>query len=251
MVGRVSISQSPAEREADVAATFIQLAELATTCGDEVQMLELVAHACVRILDADAAGVSLGSDGALGFVVATSETMDLIELFQSHHQEGPCMAAFRSGVPTRVSDLDVDAHRWPRWGARARELGFRAAEAFPMRHGRHVIGVIDLYATRPRTLNERDLVLGNLLAQMATIAVIDHRANADLRTVNDQLNRALESRVIIEQAKGILAERHQIDPAASFELLRTHSRSSNAKLREVAHRVVHDDLDLASVHPPS
>lgn len=243
MLHEQPVGQQSADREADIARTLVRLADLAASADDEFALLEDVATSCVRILDGDAAGVSLGTNGHLGFVTATSERMDLIELFQAEHQQGPCIDAFRSGRPTRVPDLEAERDRWPDWTARAIQLGFRAAEAFPMSHDGRTIGVIDFYATRPRTLNDRDLVVGSLLAEMATVGLLGHRETDNLRSVTAQLQGALDSRVIIEQAKGTLGERHGLSVEAAFDRLRSYARQHRIKLRDVAEQVVHGSLD--------
>lgn len=241
------LAQDPADREADIARSMVRIAELTLQADDELAVLEDVVHSCVRILDGDAAGISLAVDGSLGFVIATDEEMRLVELLQEAQQQGPCMEAFRSGNPTRIPDLHDDPGRWPAWTDRALELGFRAAEAFPMRYDERIIGVIDFYATRTRALNDRDLLVGQLLAEMASLAVVGHRSTAGLREVNVQLQTALDSRVAIEQAKGILSERHGVGQAEAFDLLRRYARHRRQKLRSVAEQVVDDGLDPTGV----
>ena len=126
--------RSAAERENDIVQTMLRLADTMVADYDELDLLRDLVDSCVRILDADTAGIALRQDGELGFVIATNEDMKTIELFQAQQQEGPCLTAFQTGESVHSADLEADGHeRWPKWTPKALELGFRSAEAFPMR----------------------------------------------------------------------------------------------------------------------
>jgi hypothetical protein len=211
---------------------------------DQFDLLNDLATACVRILDTDTAGLSLAHGGKLSHVAGSDEQMRIIELFQSANQEGPCVDSFGSGVPVHVPDISLLRERWPRWAAFALELGFRAADAFPLTLRRESIGALNLYSRRVRSMGERDVLASTALADMATIGILHERALREGQVVQAQLELALQSRVVIEQAKGVISEREGIAPHEAFERLRQHARSGNMKVVEAARQVVAGDLRL-------
>jgi hypothetical protein len=170
--------------------------------------------------------------------------MEIIELFESAHQEGPCVDAFHSGRQVHITDLAVSRDRWPTWAPRALELGFRAADAFPLRLRRETIGALNLYTARVRSMSERDALASAALADMTTIGILHDRAHRHGQVVQSQLQVALQSRIVIEQAKGVISEREGIAPHEAFERLRQHARSGNMKLLDTARQVVAGDLRL-------
>jgi hypothetical protein len=236
--------QTAIEREADLLATLVQLADTMVDDYDQFDLLNDMAAACVRILDTDTAGLSLAHKGELGYVTGSDEQMRVIELFQAAHQEGPCVDAFRSGQPVHAPDISAHVDRWPQWAPRALELGFRAADAIPLVLRHESIGALNLYSRRVRSLDERDVQAGMALADMATIGILHDRAHRQGQVVQSQLEVALQSRIIIEQAKGVISEREGIDPHEAFERLRQYARSGNLKLLETAQRIVDGDLRL-------
>ncbi len=229
--------QDPWNREQDITATFVRLADSLMSATEEVEMLRDLAESCVRILDVDTAGVALGAGERLGFVVATSEDMNTIELFQSQEQEGPCLEAFRSGETYHCSDL-TESDRWPKWRSVAIGLGFRSATAFPMRLGEEIVGALNVYSKRPRRLNDRDAVVGRALADIATVGLVTERTAHRQERTREQLQHALDSRVVIEQAKGILAGEYEISVQDAFDSLRQHARSHNATVSSIAKAIV-------------
>lgn len=244
MTDQVASNQTPSEREHDIVRTLVRLADRLVAGDDELELLRDLCASCLRILDADTAGIALADGEDLGFVVATSEDMETIELFQAQRQEGPCVSAFRSGATVHSADLDAETHRWPTWVPQALALGFRSAEAFPMRLRDTMIGALNVYSTRKRLLNQRDVVVGQALADMATIGVLHSRTTADAEVVQGQLQHALDSRVVIEQAKGHLSRQHGISVDEAFERLRSHARAHNARLRATAEAVISGHLEL-------
>lgn len=232
------------DRERDILETMVRLADTLTSEFDQLEVLQDLTDSCVRILDADTAGVSLRDGEELRFVMATSERMELIELFQSERDEGPCYEAFHSGEHVGVSDLTTAHGRWQQWTPRALELGFRAADAFPLRLRHETIGALNVYARRQRRLDARDVTVGHALADIATVGMLQERAIADRDLVREQLQAALDSRVVIEQAKGIIAERRGVPVDEAFELVRAHARSRNQRLRDVVEQIVRGTLDV-------
>ena len=189
-------------------------------------------------------------DGELTLMTATSEAMQLVELFELQSQEGPCQDCFRTGQPVVNQDLTSNDRRWPRFAAVAVGAGFFAADAIPMRLRTQVIGAVNLFRSSTGSLSDDDVAAARALADIATIAILQHRATLDTRLVNQQLSEALASRIVIEQAKGMIAERHGRPVDAAFAALRHHARGHNQRLAEVARGVVSGTMDL-DVLPPA
>jgi GAF domain-containing protein len=164
--------------------------------------------------------------------------MRLVELFELQSQEGPCPDCYRTGETSLNPNLATENGRWPRFGPVAIEAGFRSVHALPMRLRGVVIGALNLFRTDEGLLDEADVVAAQALADLATIAIIQHRAAIQTHLVVDQLNHALNSRVTIEQAKGIIAERAGLDMNAAFSWLRNHARSHNLLLVDVSQSVI-------------
>ena len=230
-------------REALLARTFVELADTLVHDFDVVELLTLLAHRCVEILDVAAAGLMLlAPEGDLRVVASSSEEMRLVELFELQSQEGPCPDCYRTGEPAVTENLAADDSRWPRFGPVAREAGFLSAQALPMRLRGVTIGTLNLFRAKVGTLEESDVVAAQALADVATIAILQHRAAIQAHLVVDQLNHALNSRILIEQAKGILAERAGLDMEGAFSWLRKHARNHNLLLVDVAQSIIDGKL---------
>jgi hypothetical protein len=217
---------------------FIELADTLVDDFDLIEFLHSLTERCVQMLDVAAAGLLL-TDGAgtLQVVAASSERTRLLELFQLQTDQGPCLDCFRTGLPVSVDDLAV-AERWPQFTAAATEVGFAAVHALPMRLRTDVIGALNLFDTTPGTLDETRLRVGQSLADIATIGLLQQRAIRRRDVITEQLQTALNSRVLIEQAKGLLAERLQVDVAEAFTLLRAAARTHNRSLSDLAQGIV-------------
>lgn len=193
----------------------------------------------VDVLDAHGAGVSVVTERErLEFVTATDETVVEMERAQQRHQDGPCIEAFVANDVVAVSDLD-DLERWPEYRATAERTGVVSVIGLPLALDSKRIGSLDVYDVRVRRWDDDDLTAVRVLADMATAYLVRAGALAEARRLNEQLEHALESRVIIEQAKGVLSREHGVSVDEAFELLRAHSRSRSVALRELAHGVVH------------
>jgi hypothetical protein len=227
-------------KEALLVRTLVELADSLVDDFDVVELLSLLADRCVEVLGVSAAGVMLAApEGDLRVVASSSEAMRVVELFELQSDEGPCLDCWRSGEAVLLDeDLAVVGGRWPRFAPVAVEAGFRSAHALPMRLRGTVIGALNLFGPNEGALSAEDVVAGQALAAVATIAILQQRVATESRVLIDQLNTALTSRVVIEQAKGVLAERRGLDMAAAFELLRSHARSTNRRLGELARDVV-------------
>lgn len=232
-------------RETVLTDTFVELADSLVDDFDIVDLLTVLAHRCVELLDADAAGIVIvDADGALRATASSSETMRILELFELQHTEGPCWDCYRSGQPVVNQDLATSGARWPNFAPVAVASGFRSADAVPMRLRDQIIGALNLFSTEPGSLNDTDLVVARALADIATIAILQQRRIFDADIVNDQLNHALTSRIVIEQAKGVVAEREELDMPEAFERLRTYARNNNLRLHDIAAAIVDGTLDI-------
>ncbi len=219
--------------------TLLTLADTLVDDFDVVDLLTLLVDRSVQILGVDAAGLMLVSpDGDLRLAASSSEVMRVVELFELQAHEGPCLDCFHSGEPILDEDLTVVDGRWPAFAPIAHAAGFQTAHAIPLRLRGRVLGALNLFDTGAGLLSEPDVRAGRALADMATISILQHRAAREAQLVNEQLERALTSRVLIEQAKGVLAERANIDMGQAFTWLRMHARNHNLRLVEVAEAVI-------------
>ncbi len=226
-------------REERLARTFVELADTLVDDFDVVECLALLVERSVELLDASAAGLVLGDEaGRLRLIASTSEAMDLVELFQVQNEQGPCFDCFHSGEPVVAEDLSEAADRWPNFVPFATYTGFYAAHAFPLRLRGRVLGALNLFRSEPGDLSPADISAGQALADVAAIAVLQFQAMRDIQAVTDQLQHALNSRIAIEQAKGMLAERAGIGMDQAFSSLRGYARAYQRLLAEVAEEVV-------------
>jgi hypothetical protein len=219
--------------------TFVELADTMVADFDVIDFLHLLTGRSVALLGASAAGVVLADPrGELRVAAASSEEVGLLELFQLQNDQGPCLECFRTGQPVTVVGLAGPAPRWPRFAAAAVQSGFVTVQALPMRLRDQVIGALNLFSAVPDPLGPADLRIGQALADVATIGLLHERNVRRSETVAEQLQGALNSRVMIEQAKGKLAERLGIDMDRAFTMLRDYARNSNQRLTAVARTFV-------------
>jgi ANTAR domain/GAF domain len=202
---------------------------------DMIEFLHLLTERSAKLLDVSAAGLLLADPrGELRVVAASSEAARLLELFQLQSDQGPCLDCFRTGRPVSAADLDAEEQRWPRFAVAAKRAGFGAVQALPMRLRDQVIGALNLFRTSPGTFELADVRVGQALADVATISLLHERSLRHSDTLNEQLQAALNSRVVIEQAKGKLAERLGLDMGQAFALLRDYARNNNLRLADLA-----------------
>ncbi|HET7172797.1 MAG TPA: GAF and ANTAR domain-containing protein [Nocardioidaceae bacterium] len=208
---------------------------------------DLVEH-CVHLLRADAAGILLADPrGGLQVMASSSEHTRLVELFQQQANEGPCVDCVNSGEPVSVTDITDHTGRWPRFVPAAAEQGFKAVDALPLRLRAEVIGAMNLFRTHSGAMPEADLHVAQGLADVATIGILSERAVDRRSVLVAQLEGALSSRVVIEQAKGILAASGATDMDHAFTALRTHARNTGTRLAEVATDLTNGQLSPATV----
>ena len=238
-------------REQRISDAFVALADTLVDDYDIIDLLDqLVAH-CVTLLAADAAGILLADPrGELRPVAASSEDAQTMELLQIQAQEGPCMECYRTAAQVRIPDLYQMADRWPRFAAAVTAAGaFVSVHAIPLRLRGQAIGAMNLFHRTPGPLPDADLALGQALADVATIGILQERAIRRREVVSEQLQTALNSRVIIEQAKGVLAQHFGVPMDTAFDRLRRYARGNNLRLAEVARRCVAGELNLDRVFP--
>lgn len=234
-------------REAKLAQTLVEIADNLVADFDIVELLSQLADRCVEVLDVSAAGIMLaGPDGNLRVIASSSETMRLLELFELQSQEGPCLDCYQTGQVIG-RDLDTAEMIWPKFTPEARNAGFASVHAFPMRLRESVIGALNLFHQTPGPMSHADIAAAQALADIATIAILQHRAAHEAQILNEQLNNALNSRIVIEQAKGIVSERETLDMDASFRLLRNHARNHNLRLADLANAIINGDLSSSGL----
>ena len=235
-----------------LSSTFVELTDTMVTGFDVIDFFHVLTGRSVELLDVAAAGLLLADPrGELRVVAASSEATRLLELFQLQSDQGPCLDCFRSGQPVACADLAAGAQRWPRFAGAARDAGFGAVQALPMRLRDQVIGALNLFRAAPGPFDPASVRVGQALADVATISLLNQRSTARSDILNKQLQAALDSRVVIEQAKGKLAERLGLDVDHAFELLRSAARDRNLRLADLARAVIDGTEPLAGQSPAS
>ncbi len=236
------------DREQRLAETFVELADTLTDDFDIIDFLHVLAARCVELLEVGAAGLLLADqDGSLVTVAASDERSRLLELFEAQNDEGPCRDCYRLGAAVVNVDLHGALERWPRFAPQAIAGGFRAANALPLRLRSQVIGSLNLFHLDPGGLRSTQLRLAQALADAATIGILQQRSIHRGEVVAGQLQQALTSRIVIEQAKGVLAERLKISADDAFEVLRGGSRARNRLLSELARDVASGTADVTKL----
>ncbi|MDT0351633.1 GAF and ANTAR domain-containing protein [Pseudonocardia charpentierae] len=230
------------DREALLMRAFIELADTLVDDYDVIDALDRLVGHSVELLSAAAAAIMLVDPrGQLRTVASSSEESDWTELMQIQADQGPCVDCVRTGEPVTVTDLDDAAGRWPELAvALAGKGSYRSVHALPLRLRGEAIGGLNLFHSRPGPLPEADLRLGQALADIATIGILQERAVRHGEIVTEQLQAALNSRVVLEQAKGVLAQQGRLTVDTAFDRLRRYARGHNLLLGEVARRVVTD-----------
>jgi len=239
-------------REALMVQTLVELADTLVDDFDVVELLTLLTDRCVELLGVTAAGVMLvAPEGDLRAVASSNEAMRVVELLELQAQQGPCPDCFRTGQPVVNHDITAGGHEWPTFAPVAIEAGFRSVHALPLRLRGEVIGALNLFSADAGALSESDVVAGRALADLATIAIVQHRVALEAQVLNEQLNYALTSRVVIEQAKGVVAEQAGLDMGQSFSRIRNYARSHNFRLADVAQSLVEGSLRAEMLAPTS
>ena len=234
-----------ATRSTRVSAAFVKIADTLVGDYDVLDLLYTLVEQSVELLDAAAAGLMLaGEDGALQVLASTSEESQLVEVLQQQSGAGPCVDCYTTGTPITIRDIAGTKDRWPEFKDAATSQGFRSVHAFPMRlHGR-TIGAMNLFRTEVGELTAEDVAIGQALADVSTISLLQQRTIRESAVVNDQLQKALNSRILIEQAKGMVAHVENIDTNEAFQRLRSYARANNRNLHETAEAVLNRTLTI-------
>lgn len=234
-----------APREYELARAFVTLADTLVADYDVLDLLQNLVDTSVSLLDSEAGGLLLADEfGTLTLVASTSEESSLVELLQLESGQGPCMEAFRTGEIVEVVDLSTDHGVWPDFRKGALEQGFRSVLAVPLRLRNETIGTLNLFRPTVGPMIPADIAIARGLADIATIGIIQERAVRESDIARQQLQHALNSRVIIEQAKGVIAQLHGVSMDEAFRTLREYSRNNQVALRDVADLVVLRSLTL-------
>jgi GAF domain-containing protein len=224
---------------------FATLADTLVAGYDVMDLLQSLVDYCHDLLDVDSAGILLANlRGELEVVASTSEANTVVEIMQLDADAGPCTQAFHERIVVSVPDTEVDTDRWPAFSKSARAQGIRSVYAIPLRLRETTIGTLNLMRDQPGELNPYDVRAAQALADVATIGILQERAVSDASAIRDQLQHALSSRVVIEQAKGVVAETAKLSMDAAFDRIRSHARSHQMPLSQVARQLVGGDLRL-------
>lgn len=230
-------------REREIIRAFVEMSNELVDDYDVVEVLTQLTGHCAHLLDASSAGLLLAdSRGVLHLAASSSERIHHLEIFQLQRNEGPCLDCFRDGELVLVPDLSAQEQRWPEFSRAARDVGFESVHALPMRLTGDVLGALGLFGDAPGTLDADDLALAQALLHVASVAIVNDRSATDRANLNSQLQRALTSRVIVEQAKGALAQAGDLSMEDAFAVLRRYARDHGAKLSVTAGQVVQRQL---------
>jgi GAF domain-containing protein len=226
--------------------------EIADTLVDEFDLIDFLHMLTVRVADlvgASAVGLLLADDrGRLRFVAASDERAKIVEMFQIQTSEGPCLETYRSGKPIVNLDLTDPDARWPRFAERALEVGFRAVHAFPLRLRSQVIGAMNVFGNDVGGgFDAGDTDVVQALADVAAIGLLQERTISRGEALTDQLQSALNSRIVIEQAKGAIAQTRRVSVDAAFTILRDYARGHDQRLSDVARAVISDPATMSAL----
>jgi len=236
LVGQETINQARTE---EIVRAFVGLADTLVADFDIVELLDRLSRACVATLQVSAAAILLDNQkGRLVVVASSSEESRLVEVAQLQNDQGPCLDCVRTGSVVVSDDLTRDTARWPLFARAAIDAGFSSVVSLPLRLRDQTIGGLNLFQSGAAPISPSDRAIAQGLADVATIGILQQRSRHRSELLAEQLQSALTSRVLIEQAKGVVAEREGLDMAAAFELLRKVARDTNAKLTDVARSTV-------------
>ena len=235
-------------RDQRLADVFVSLADTLVADFDVLDFLGLLTERAVELLEVDAAGVILSDQrGGWRPAAGSSERADLVEVFAAQTRQGPCLDCVRTGAVVTSADLTADTDRWPLFAPAAIGAGFRAAAAVPMRLRNETIGALTLLHTAPVAVDDVSIALGQALADIATIGILQQRAVQREEVVSEQLQAALHHRTVVEQAKGVLAEAGGLDMHQAYTRLRAHAHTHHLRLSDVARDLATGRLDVSEV----
>lgn len=247
-MGKVGDGKRTTDLDALLAQRLVSLADTLVEDYDVMELLNHLVFSCVELLGVSAAGLLLvDRDGELKPLAFSDEDAKFLELFQLQNGEGPCMDVLRSGAAVTATDLTQTHSRWPQFTPAALAHGFHSVQAVPLRLRGTCIGGLNLFAADQTPLDEPDQKVAQAMADMATIGILQQRSRDQAAVLAAQLQEALDSRIVIEQAKGVLAGRANVDPNEAFHALRDFARTTNQRLSAVATMLVQRQLDADAV----
>jgi GAF domain-containing protein len=232
-----------------LAKVFVEVADTLVDEFDLIEFLHMLTDRVAGLVDASSVGLLLADQrGQLQFMAASEESVKLLELFQIQNDEGPCLDAFRTAQPVVNADLRTAAGRWPRFAPRAAADGFRSVHAFPLRLRTEVIGALNVFGDDVGSvLDDADVQIVQALADIAAIGLLQERAIRRGEVLTEQLQSALNTRVVIEQAKGAVAQARGVSVDEAFTTIRSYARRNNRRLSEVAQAIVTDPASMAAL----
>ncbi len=242
------------DRETWLARTFVELSDTLVDDFDLIDFMSLLAMRCRELFEPGEVGFLLGDHAQrLRVVGSSSERLRLLELFELQNDEGPCLDCYRTSQPVVNERLEPGHGRWPRFVPEARRRGFTMAHALPMRLRGTTIGAVNVLQDHDRAVKDVELTLAQSMADIATIGLLQHRAVQEATVLAEQLQRALNTRIVIEQAKGMLLERFETDIDTAFSRMRGYARSHNRLLGDVAGELLAGTLPAETLGalPPS
>ena len=243
---------SEQSRESRLNAAFVTLADTLTEDYDVVDLLHTLVEECTAIFGTEAGGLMLvDPEGRLQLVASTSEQVELVEIMQLNAGSGPCVDCYETGQRVAVADIEASGDRWPAFREEALRQGFRSIHATPMKLRGRIIGTLNLLGTSVGFLSDIDADAAQALSDVATIGILQERALNDARVVTTQLEAALDSRIVIEQAKGIVAERNRVSVDAAFTLVRGYARTHNHRLSQTAQQIIDGTLAASDLIEPT
>lgn len=228
-----------------VSEVFVQLADTLVGEYDVLELLHTLVESSVELLDAAAAGLVLADpDGQLQVLASTSEESQLVETLQHQAGSGPCFDCYQTGAVVTVEDVSAESERWPGFSTAALSQGYNSVHAIPMRLHGTTIGAMNLFRTGTGSLDVEDTAIGQALADVATIGILQERTIRENAAVNEQLQRALNSRISIEQAKGVISQLSSVGMDEAFQRLRNHARANSQNLHRVAEAVLNRSITV-------
>ncbi|MBA2390424.1 MAG: GAF and ANTAR domain-containing protein [Geodermatophilaceae bacterium] len=237
-------------REQLLARTFVELADTLVADFDLIDFLHLLARRSAELLDASAAGIMLSDQrGGLTVMASSTEEARLLELFELQNDEGPCLDCFRVGAPVEREDPQAMRSTWPVFTERMEELGFTSAQAIPLRLRADSIGALNIFRTGQGPMAADDLQIAQALADVATIGLLQERAVTAEDHLAEQLQAAMNSRILLEQAKGVVAERTGLQMDDAFQAMREYARVRELRLAHVAQRLIDGSVEVPLLLP--
>ena len=235
-----------------LAKVFVEVADTLVDEFDLIDFLHMLTDRTANLVGASTVGLLLADQhGRLQFMATSDENTKLLELFQMQNQEGPCLDAYHTARPVINADLRQAEDRWPRFAPRAAVAGFRAVHAFPLSLRKEVIGALNVFGAEVGGgFDDGDVQIIQALADVAAIGLLQQRTISRGEVLTEQLQGALNSRIVIEQAKGAIAQASGISVDEAFTVIRGHARRTNRRLGDVARTIVTDPASLATITGP-